>query len=72
MNGFLAATTSPAAEELAAADRAGLGYVMNLSRVWAYQPAGLQALAALLGQVAEAGTLPSGEQGVLAFVHWVR
>ncbi len=51
MNSFLnEPPLSAGAERLYAGDIAEHGFVMNLSRVWAYQPATQEALAALMAQ----------------------
>jgi uncharacterized peroxidase-related enzyme len=47
------------------ADIADLGYVMNLSRLWAYQPGSLTTYRDLLQQVASAGGLTFRQRGIL-------
>jgi alkylhydroperoxidase family enzyme len=46
-------------------DVAGLGYVMNLSRLWAYQPASREALTGMLAEIAAAHDLTFRQRGVL-------
>jgi uncharacterized peroxidase-related enzyme len=46
-------------------DVAGLGYVMNTSRLWAHQPAAHDALSDLLGQMVAAASLTFRERGIL-------
>jgi len=46
-------------------DVAEVGYVMNLSRLWAYQPATLTGLFELLGQIASAQELDVRQRGIL-------
>lgn len=46
-------------------DIADLGYVMNLSRLWAYQPGSLAAHRDLLQRAADAGGLSFRQRGVL-------
>ncbi len=65
-SGFLrAAEPSPDVQRLYDGDMDGLGFVMNLSRLWALQPATLDGLSALLSQVARAGALTLRQRGVL-------
>lgn len=64
--GFLRpAAPSPDAERLFADDRGEVGYVMNLSRAWAHQPAAHDALMDLLKQAAAAAGLTFRQRGVL-------
>jgi alkylhydroperoxidase family enzyme len=64
--GFLSAPEPTAeAQLLLDEDVAGLGYVMNLSRLWAYQPASRTSLADLTGEVASAHGLTFRERGIL-------
>ena len=64
--GFLAAPAhSPDAQRLFDDDVAGLGDVMNASRLWAYMPATLDGLADLMGQAARAGSLTYRQRTVL-------
>lgn len=53
------------AQHLFDADVADLGYVMNLSRLWAHQPGSLATYRDLLGQVASAGGLTFRQRGIL-------
>jgi alkylhydroperoxidase family enzyme len=53
------------AQRLFDEDLAGLGYVMNTSRLWAYLPATLDGLSDLLGQVTSAGSLSFRQRAVL-------
>jgi uncharacterized peroxidase-related enzyme len=63
---FLAdAPASPDSERLFDADRTGLGYVMNLSRLWAHDPPALDALSDLLGHVARRGSLTYRQRAIL-------
>ena len=43
----------------------GLGYVMNMSRLWAHDPAALDALSDLLGHVTRAGSLTHRQRAIL-------
>lgn len=64
--GFLGpAASTPEADGLYDGDLSGLGYVMNLTRLWAQVPATLPALGSLLGQATEAGELTLRQRGVL-------
>ena len=64
--GFLAAPpTSDAVERLYDGDRAGLGYVMNASVLWAQQPQLHDGIVTLIGAAAEAGGLTVRQRGVL-------
>jgi alkylhydroperoxidase family enzyme len=64
--GFLAAPTStPEQQRLYDDDEAGLGYVMNLSRLWAHLPATLDGLSDLLGQVVSAASITFRQRCVL-------
>jgi uncharacterized peroxidase-related enzyme len=63
---FLAdAPPSPGAERLVDADLKGLGYVMNISRLWAYDPAALHGLTDLLGHVTQSGSLTHRQRAIL-------
>lgn len=42
-----------------------LGYVMNASKLWAYQPATQEGLFELMGQCARAGALTYRQRGIL-------
>lgn len=46
-------------------DVKGLGYVMNVSRLWAHDPATLDALSDLLGHVTRAGSLTLRQRAIL-------
>lgn len=46
-------------------DVKGLGYVMNMSRLWAHDPAALDALSDLLGHVTRAGSLTHRQRAIL-------
>jgi uncharacterized peroxidase-related enzyme len=56
---------SPDAQRLFDADVEGMGYVMNLSKVWAHDPAALDGLSDLLGHVTRAGSLTYRQRGIL-------
>jgi alkylhydroperoxidase family enzyme len=56
---------SPGAERLYDDDVKGMGYVMNLSRLWAHDPAALDGLSDLLGHVTRAGSLTFRQRGIL-------
>jgi uncharacterized peroxidase-related enzyme len=59
------APPSPEAERLFDGDIEGIGYVANVSRLWAYLPAALNDLAELMGQAADAGGLSPTQRAVL-------
>jgi uncharacterized peroxidase-related enzyme len=64
--GFLAVpVTTPDAQRAFDEDIAGLGYVMNVSRLWAYQPATSNILGTLLRQVISAGELSHRQRFIL-------
>jgi uncharacterized peroxidase-related enzyme len=64
--GFLGpAPVSEAAQGLFDSDEQGMGFVMNLSRLWAHQPAVKRSLFALIDEAAEAGGLSLRHRGVL-------
>jgi alkylhydroperoxidase family enzyme len=64
--GFLPAPEPTAeAQRVFDGDIADLGYVMNLSRLWAYQPGSLAAWRDLTQQVAAAGGLTFRQRGIL-------
>jgi SAM-dependent methyltransferase/alkylhydroperoxidase family enzyme len=64
--GFLSASAmSPAAQSLYDDDLAELGYVMNVSRLWAYMPETVEGLFALMGNAARAGSLTQRQRGIL-------
>lgn len=56
---------TPAAQALLDADRSDNGYVMNLTRLWAYQPQTKVGLFDLLAGVAEDGGFSMRERGIL-------
>jgi uncharacterized peroxidase-related enzyme len=60
-----AAPPSPEAEELFEGDRLGVGYVMNVSHLWAHLPSALNGLADLMGESAGAASLTHLQRGVL-------
>jgi alkylhydroperoxidase family enzyme len=65
-SGFLEVPeTSADVQRLYAGDVSDLGYVMNLSRVWAHQPTAQDGLSALMGQAVTAGGLTLRQQGIL-------
>jgi uncharacterized peroxidase-related enzyme len=64
--GFLAAPPpTPDAQRLFDEDIDDGGYVMNVSRLWAYMPATLDRLSELMGQVTEAGSLTFRQRALL-------
>ncbi len=64
--GFLAAPAhTPDAQRLFDDDLDGVGYVTNVSRLWAYLPATLQGLSDLMGQATAAGSLSLRQRCVL-------
>jgi alkylhydroperoxidase family enzyme len=65
-SGFLApAATSAGAQRLYDDDINELGYVMNASKLWAYQPGTMKGLFDLMGQAARAGLLTFRQRGIL-------
>lgn len=46
-------------------DVEGVGYVMNMSRLWAHDPAALDALSDLMGHVTRAGSLTHRQRAIL-------
>jgi uncharacterized peroxidase-related enzyme len=63
---FLAEPPStPEAEALYEGDRADTGYVMNISRLWGYQPSAQHGLADLMGQAAAAASLSFRQRAIL-------
>jgi uncharacterized peroxidase-related enzyme len=64
--GFLAAPApTPERQSLFDSDEQDLGYVMNLTRVWAHQPATKQGLMDLMGMASDGGALTQRQKGVL-------
>ncbi|HEY6427056.1 MAG TPA: methyltransferase domain-containing protein [Acidimicrobiales bacterium] len=64
--GFLAAPAdTPGSRGLFDDDVEGVGYVTNVSRLWAYMPDTLEGMSALMGQVTEAGSLTLRQRAVL-------
>jgi uncharacterized peroxidase-related enzyme len=64
--GFLAVPEpTAAAERIYAADVEQFGFVMNLSRMWAHQPAIHDGLFDLMGQAVRAGSLTFRQRGIL-------
>jgi uncharacterized peroxidase-related enzyme len=64
--GFLAAPPeTPETRRLFDDDLAGMGYVMNSSRLWANQPLALRALSDLLEETTRAGSLSFRQRAVL-------
>jgi alkylhydroperoxidase family enzyme len=65
-SGFLAAPLpSAGARRLFDDDLNGVGYVMNVSRLWAHLPEALGGLSDLMGEATEAGFLTSAQRSVL-------
>jgi uncharacterized peroxidase-related enzyme len=63
---FLApAPPTPEGQALYDGDLADMGFVMNLSRVWAYQPSAQQGLADLMAQAVDAASLSFRQRGIL-------
>jgi len=63
---FLAEPSSSVdGQRLFDADTEGLGYVMNVTRLWAHDPAALDGLSALLGEVTRAGSLTLRQRAIL-------
>jgi alkylhydroperoxidase family enzyme len=64
--GFLSSPApSPAAQNIYDDDMEELGYVMNVSRLWAYMPETVEGLFSLMGIAARAGSLTLRQRGVL-------
>jgi alkylhydroperoxidase family enzyme len=64
--GFLAApTATPDSQRLFDDDMDGVGYVRNVSRLWAYMPVTLDGLSDLMDQVTRAGSLTLRQRAVL-------
>jgi uncharacterized peroxidase-related enzyme len=65
--GFLAAPGhTPEAQRLFDNDRTGVGYVTNVSRLWAYMPSTLDGLSELMDEATGAGSLTLMQRAVLA------
>ena len=65
-SGFLQVPpTSPEVQRLYDDDAERLGFVMNLSQLWAYRPAAHGALFDLVGQTVQAGSLTMRQRGIL-------
>ena len=60
-----APTATPEAQALFDADEADRGFVMNLSRVWAHQPATRQGFVDLQGQCVQAGALTLRQRAII-------
>jgi uncharacterized peroxidase-related enzyme len=56
---------SPGAQRLFDDDVQGLGYAMNSSKLWAHDPAALDALSDLLGHVTRSGSLTHRQRAIL-------
>ena len=64
--GYLAAARpTPAAQRLFDDDVQGVGYVMNVSRVWAHLPGALQNLGDLMDEATKAASLSNAQRAVL-------
>jgi uncharacterized peroxidase-related enzyme len=64
--GFLSEPKPTAeAQSMFEEDIAELGYVMNVSRLWAYQPAAMAGLFGLIGQINSAEPLPLRQRAIL-------
>jgi uncharacterized peroxidase-related enzyme len=64
--GFLSAPThTPEVQHLFDDDREAVGYVTNVSRLWAYMPTTLEGLSDLMGQATESGALTFRQRAVL-------
>ena len=64
--GFLASPRhTPEAQRLFDNDSEGVGYVTNVSRLWAYMPAALDGLSDLMSQATRAGSLTLMQRAVL-------
>jgi uncharacterized peroxidase-related enzyme len=64
--GFLAVPeTSAEVQRLYDTDVEEIGYVMNVSKLWAHQPATVEGLFALLGDTVRAGSLTFRQRGIL-------
>lgn len=64
--GFLSSPPrTAAAQQLFDNDLGGVGYVMNVTRLWAHLPAALTGISDLLGEVTRAGSLTHEQRSVL-------
>jgi alkylhydroperoxidase family enzyme len=64
--GFLSVPeTTPEAQRLYDDDLESVGYVMNLSKLWAHRPAAQQGIAGVLGEAVKAGSLTMRQRGIL-------
>lgn len=59
------AEVTGAARAIFGEDQAEVGFVMNASRLWAYQPEAMTGLFGLLGSVAAGGALTDRQRGIL-------
>ena len=57
--------TTADVQRLFDADMKGMGYVMNMTRLWAHDPEALDLLSGLLGHVARAGSLTFRQRAIL-------
>jgi len=65
-SGFLTTPPhTPEAQRLFDDDLNGVGYVMNVSRLWAHLPAALDGLSDLMGEATRAGSLTTAQRAVL-------
>lgn len=62
---LFAAPYTPEAQKLFDDDLKGLGYVTNVSRLWAYLPSALNGFSELLEEVTRSGALSSAQRSVL-------
>jgi SAM-dependent methyltransferase/alkylhydroperoxidase family enzyme len=64
--GFLSAPSpAPAAQRMFDEDLGGVGYVMNVSRLWAHLPTALEGLSELMGESTRVGSLSFAQRAVL-------
>ena len=59
------APPSPGAQRLFDDDVNGMGYVMNVSKLWAHDPAAMNAISDLLGHAIESGALTYRQRAIL-------
>ena len=59
------APPSPGAQRLFDDDVNGMGYVMNVSKLWAHDPAAMNAISDLLGHATESGALTYRQRAIL-------